>query len=636
MKRSILIIAFLGILFSCGKNTQEAEILVSSVSLSQPTAEMIIGETIQLTATVLPSNASQNTITWASSKASVATVEAGRVTAIAEGAATITASTGGKSATCTVTVSKGVIAVTSVELNKTSLDLVEGDSETLVATVKPDDATDKTVTWSTSDKTIATVENGKVTAVKEGEATITAKAGEKSATCKVTVAKKVIPVESVTLNKTELALTKGQSETLTATVSPEDATDKTVTWSSSDETIASVTQNGLITALKSGETIITAKAGEKSATCKVTIKTPVESVSLDRTSVSLEEGQTTKLVATINPNDADEKTVEWSTSSSSIATVTDGVVSAVAEGTATITAKAGGKSATCEVTVKKGVVAVSSVTLNKATLSLTKGQSETLTATVAPDDATDKTVTWSSSDATIATVENGKVTAMKIGEATITVTTQDGNKTATCSVTVKYAVPQPVDLGLSVNWASFNVGATKAEEFGDYFAWGETSPKNDYWWTTYELCNGSSSTLTKYNNDSNFGTVDNKTEFKDYDYEEDAARQAFGAKWRMPTAAEWAELQEKCTWTWTNNYNGTGIEGTIITASNGNSIFLPAAGCRIGTNINDVSSYGFYWSSSLRTYNPLNAWSVYFSSGDVGVASGHRRCDGISVRPVSD
>ncbi len=211
MKKTILAFAFLGILFSCEKNAQEAEILVSSVSLSQPTAEMIIGETIQLTATVLPSNASQNTITWASSKASVATVEAGRVTAIAEGAATITASTGGKSATCTVTVSKGVIAVTSVELNKTSLDLVEGESETLVATVKPSDATDKTVIWASSNQSVASVENGIVTAVAEGTATITATAGEKSAFCVLTVSQKMnyltfqsAGTTSITLNNHEL------------------------------------------------------------------------------------------------------------------------------------------------------------------------------------------------------------------------------------------------------------------------------------------------------------------------------------------------------------------------------------------------------------------------------------------------
>ena len=157
-------------------------------------------------------------------------------------------------------------------LNKAELNLKEGESETLTATVNPDDATDKTVTWSTSDESIATVDqNGRVTAVKEGTATITAKSGEKSATCRVTVSKNVVAVTSVTLNKTELTLKEGESETLTATVKPDDATDKTVTWSTSDASIATVDQNGKVTAVKEGTATITAKAGDKSATCTVTV-----------------------------------------------------------------------------------------------------------------------------------------------------------------------------------------------------------------------------------------------------------------------------------------------------------------------------------------------------------------------------
>ena len=151
--------------------------------------------------------------------------------------------------------------------------------------------------------------------------------------------------------------------------------------------------------------------------------------------MNLEEGQKTTLVATINPNDADEKTVTWTTSNASVAMVTNGVVTAIAEGNAVITATAGGKSATCAVSVKKSVVAVTSVTLNKTSLNLKKGQSETLIATVAPDNATNKTVSWSSSNSSVASVDqNGKVTALKTGN--VTIKAKVGEKTATCSVTV--------------------------------------------------------------------------------------------------------------------------------------------------------------------------------------------------------
>lgn len=248
------------------------------------------------------------------------------------------------------------VAVTSVTLNKTTLTLKEGDSETLVATVKPDDATDKTVTWSTSDEAIAKVDNnGKVTAVKEGSATITAKAGEKSTTCSVTVEKKGIDVTSVTLNKSELALVVGDSETLIATVKPDDATDKTVTWSTSDATIATVDNNGKVTAVKEGAVTITAKAGGQEATCKVTIVTtivPVSSITLDKTSIEIKEGESAVLTATVGPENATNKTVTWKSSDESVATVdTSGKVTAIKIGVATITAQAGSLTATCAVIV---------------------------------------------------------------------------------------------------------------------------------------------------------------------------------------------------------------------------------------------------------------------------------------------
>lgn len=408
---------------------------VSSISLDNTTLALEEGKTAILIATVSPEDASDKTVTWSSSNTSIVTVSDGTVTAVKEGEATVMAKAGEKTATCKVTVSKKVIAVTSVTLNKSSLTLNKGESESLVATVKPDDATEKTVTWSSSNTDIATVDsNGLVIALSAGTVAITAKAGDKTASCAVTVN---VPVTSVALNKTSLDLKKGESETLTATVAPNDATDKTVTWSTSDATVAGVDEKGKVTALKSGEATITAKAGDKTATCSVTVTTPVESVSLDHTSVSLEEGKTITLVATINPSDADEKTVEWSTSNASVATVVNGVITAVAEGEATITANADGKEASCSVIVKKKIVSVASVVLDKTELSLVIGQSETLSATVKPDDATDKSVTWSTSNASIATVSDaGVVTAKAVGEATITVKSNDGAKTATCIVKV--------------------------------------------------------------------------------------------------------------------------------------------------------------------------------------------------------
>lgn len=433
MKKLLLpICTIIAMFVSCEKAPEE--IAISTVTLGQSTAEMIIGETVQLTATITPSNATDKTIQWTSSKQSVATItNSGLVSAIAEGQSTITASAGGKSATCLVTVSKGVVAVTSVSLNKTELSLTKGQSETLTATVKPDDATDKTVAWASSDSAIATVDaSGKVTAVAGGNAVITAKAGNQEAKCSVVVS---VPMESVSLNKTELFLEKGKSETLTATITPSDATENKVDWSSSNTAIATVDVNGKVTAVAGGSATITVKVGEKTATCSITVTVSVESVSLDKTNLTLEEGASDYLTATINPSDATDKIVSWNSSDSGIATVDpNGKVTAVKEGTATITVHAGDKKADCSVTVQKKVIAVDVITLDKGNATLFVGNTLTLSATVLPNDATDKTVTWTSSNPSTATVENGVVTGIGIGTTVITATA--GDKSATCSILV--------------------------------------------------------------------------------------------------------------------------------------------------------------------------------------------------------
>ena len=444
MKKVISLCLFLGLtLWACTPTTpEETEVAVQSVTMSQPSAEMLVGETVQLYATVVPSNATDKTIRWASSKQSVATVsDKGLVTAAAEGSATITASAGGKTASCTITVSKGVVAVSSVTLDKTSVQLLEGESVQLTATVLPNDATDKTLSWSSSDSAVASVDNsGKVTAVKKGQATVTVKAGDKSASCTVTVDKAEIAVTGVSLDKNTLIMEVGQDAQLLATVSPDDATDKTVSWSSSDESVATVSQAGKVEALKVGQATITARAGGKEATCAVTVVSnvvPVESITLDKTSLSLIKGEAAVLNATVLPADATDKTVSWSSSNPAVARVDqDGIVTATGGGRAAITAKAGGKSAVCNVTV---TVPVESVTLSKTSLTLDVGSSETLTATVNPADATDKSVSWSSSDTSIAQVDqNGIVTAVKGGNAVITA--KAGEKTATCSVKVTVPV----------------------------------------------------------------------------------------------------------------------------------------------------------------------------------------------------
>lgn len=202
---------------------------------------------------------------------------------------------------------------------------------------------------------------------------------------------------------------------------------------------------------------------------------------------------------------------------------------------------------------------------------------------------------------------------------------------------------EAVDLGLSVKWASCNVGAWGAIDFGDYFAWGETDPyynsldpltwkegKTGYNWASYKWCNGSKNTLTKYCNDSSYGYnkyTDTKTVL---DPEDDAAHVNLGGNWRMPTEYEFTQLRSECTWKWTTM---NGVNGYLVTGSNGNSIFLPAAGYGNGTKIVSVDSFGGYWTSSLNTLGPSTAWSETIRSGNVGGPS-EIRIFGYSIRPV--
>ena len=253
--------------------TNEQLYPVKSVTLNKTSLEMIAGSaetgTATLTADVGPEYASDKTLFWLTSNEKVATVDDdGKVTAVGSGEAKITATAGGKTATCTV---KVTVLVTGITLDETEWDLtVDDDPVTLVAKVTPEGATDKTVTWSSSNEKVATVDaNGKVKAVGNGEATITAKAGDKTATCKVLVS---TLASGVTLDKTELTLKIEDSPvTLVAKVTPASTSDKTVTWRSSNEKVATVDSNGKITPVGLGETKITAEANGYTATCKVTV-----------------------------------------------------------------------------------------------------------------------------------------------------------------------------------------------------------------------------------------------------------------------------------------------------------------------------------------------------------------------------
>ena len=245
-----------------------------SLSLNQTVATLTEGESFTLTATITPEFMANTAVIWSTSDASVATVdENGQVTALTVGTATITATAGNMSAVCVVTVEKKVVAVSGITLSQSTSTLVEGETLMLTATVTPDDATDKTVTWSCSNTSVAIVDaNGLVVALTDGTAIITATASNMSAVCVVTVEKKNIAVSGITLSQSTATLVEGETLMLTATVTPNDATDKTVAWTTSDAAVATVDSNGVVSAVAEGSAAIIATAGGKTAVCVVTVK----------------------------------------------------------------------------------------------------------------------------------------------------------------------------------------------------------------------------------------------------------------------------------------------------------------------------------------------------------------------------
>lgn len=282
-------------------------------------------------------------------------------------------------------------------------------------------------------------------------------------------------------------------------------------------------------------------------------------------------------------------------------------------------------------------VRLTSIELSQQSLTIDTEESSQLTATVLPANAETKTLLWTTSDATVATVDqSGRVTGVAAGTCTVICVAQDGSGvSATCTLTVTPYMH--VDLGLPSGtlWASYNIGASKPEDYGDYFAWGETTGKADYSWSTYTYSN-EASRLTKYCTDKYYGLngfVDNLTELE---LSDDAAYVNWGSQWRMPSREQFDELinSEYTTTEWTTL---NGVYGLLITSkTNSNSIFLPAAGGRYGTSSNDAGVKGSYWSRTLYTdeSGPCYAWTLLFYSSET-ITDYYIRGEGRCVRPVT-
>ncbi len=442
---------------------------VTKIDLDKTSATIKDNENIQLNATVSPSNATNKSVTWSSSNTKVATVtSSGRVYGVSEGTATITCTSAENSKiskTCKVTVKSSKIPVKSMTLSKTSLTIKDNVTAELTATINPTDATNKKVKWTISDPTVATLSSNGVKCVitpkavaSKATATITCTSDENSKiskTCKLAVDTSKVAVKAMSRSKTSLTIKDNVTAELTATINPTDASNKKVKWAISDPTVATISSNGVkcvitpkAVASKATATI-TCTSAENSKiykTCKLTVNTSkiaVKSMTLSKTSLTIKDNETTQLTVTINPKDATDQSVTWTSSDKNIATVSkNGLIKPKAVGKVKITCTSNSNekiSKTCTVTIKSSKVAVTSVGLNKTSLSLNIGGTEKLVAKINPTNATVQTVRWESSNNNVATVDaDGTVHARNAGTAEITCTSVDNPaKYKKCKVTVK-------------------------------------------------------------------------------------------------------------------------------------------------------------------------------------------------------
>lgn len=426
---------------------------VESISLNEEEINMYKDETVHLTPTIYPIDATYKDIIWSTNNSNIANVnENGEVIATGIGSATITAKSvdSGVTATCNIIVE--TINIENIELDEDEIDFWVGETDKINVKIEPDDANNQKILWETSNEDICTVDNfGSIKAIKKGKATITAKTenGKHKAECKITVYEdkhesQKNSVESVTLNENVVYLDKGSIVRLIPTVNPENADNKNVKWKSNDNKIATVNENGEITGIKAGTTriIVTTEDGHKEAACIVTVRPrEITGIKLNKEKIKVGIGTTQTLSVIIEPEDADNKTIQWMTMNNNIADISsDGLVTGKSEGITNIIAKTldGEYIAECEVTVEREIRHVDSIELDKNYITLEVEGTEKLTEIINPEDADNKDVSWSSTDDEIVSVDDcGNITAKKVGEAKIIVTTDDGKKTAECVVKVK-------------------------------------------------------------------------------------------------------------------------------------------------------------------------------------------------------
>ncbi|WP_194529929.1 Ig-like domain-containing protein [Zobellia roscoffensis] len=430
---------------------QSAPIQVTGIEIVPDSLKIVEGFDATLTATIFPEDADEKGVIWSTDSPSIVTVDSlGTLTALTVGTALVTVTTddGGFTSSAFVEVLRAPIRVSGIEIVPDSLEIVEGFDAMLTATIFPEDADDKGIIWSTDSPSVVSVDSlGMVTALTVGTALITATTddGGFASSSYIEVQSAPIQVTGIAIVPDSLKIVEGFDATLTATIFPEDADDKGIIWSTDSPSVVSVDSLGMVTALTVGTALVTVTTDDGGFTSSAfveVLRAPIRVTGIEIVPDSLEivEGFDAMLTATIFPEDADEKGVIWSTDSPSVVSVDSlGMVTALTVGTAlvTVTTDDGGFTSSAFVEVLRAPIRVTGIEIVPDSLEIVEGFDAMLTATIFPEDADDKGIIWSTDSPSVVSVDSlGMVTALTVGTALVTVTTDDGGFTSSAFVEV--------------------------------------------------------------------------------------------------------------------------------------------------------------------------------------------------------
>ena len=502
MKKVLFLLSICIFLVGCSK--EDTPRIVTSISFDKNEISIKMGESETLKVIHEPSDLPVPSYTWESSNEDVATITNGKVTAMSVGEATIkvTAAELGLSASCKIKVNP--VEAETIVLNTTNQELKIGDEFQLTATIEPENTTDKSITWESNDDKIATVtEEGLVKAVGVGKAIITVTSGNISVTCNIEV--EPIQVTGISLSHENIEIEITDEFELQATISPEDATNKKIIWSSSDEKIAKVSENGLITGLGEGKTIITAKSEDGGHTAQVNVTVNLKGIKLTQNNILLAFPDGREVIHVLySHNDKAYLEATWTSDNPEIAAVTgDGVgtnsalIEAKGEGETIITATSadGLKTATCTVKVEK--IKVQQIVLNHSSLSLLPTETKQLSALVYPENAYNKELNWSSSNPTVASItQDGLLQANQVGSTTITVKSQDGGATATCTVNV-----DDITSFISLSFQDYTSAYISGNIIGEVYSVITNNSNQTIELTSFYIYDGYSGRLVGYSTD---------------------------------------------------------------------------------------------------------------------------------------